>query len=171
MQTEAIATAAQCIVGSVLGGGKVLTCGNGISAIDAQYFATLMQHRFERERPGLPAIALNADTTTLTAVACDEGFDTVFAKQISTLGHPGDVLLAVAAGDAAENLFSATLAAQERQMPVILLTGADRKLAESLSDNVVEIRTPSAAMARTLENHRLVLHCLCDLIDLQLMGG
>ncbi len=171
IQAEAIAAAANCIVSSLLGGGKVLSCGNSISGVDAQYFATLMQHRFERERPGLPAIALNSDTTTLATVACDEGFDAVFAKQISTLGHPGDVLLALTARDTAESFVRAAAAAQERQMPVILLTGVHSGLSGLPGDNVIEIRAPATSVARTLENHRLVLHCLCDLIDLQLMGG
>lgn len=171
-QAEAIVMAAQLIVSSLLGGGKMLSCGNGCSAADAQYFAAQMLHRFERERPGLPAIALNSDTATLTAIAIDEGFSAIFAKQVSALGHPGDVLLALSVNGAAGNMIAAIKAAEERQMQIIALTGSDGgDLASELRSSDIEIRAPATESARILENHRLVIHCLCDLIDLQLMGG
>jgi phosphoheptose isomerase len=171
-QSGAIAAAAEGIVASLLGGGKILSCGNGSSAADAQYFASLMQHRFERERPGLPAVALNSDAAILTAVALDEGFSEIFAKQVSALGHPGDVLLILSINGTASNTVAALSAAQERQMRVVALTGRDGgTVAEGLRETDVEIRSPADSAARILENHRLVLHCLCDLIDLQLMGG
>lgn len=172
VQTAAIVDAAQAIVNSLLGGGKVLCCGNGSSAADAQYFAAQMQHRFDRERPGLPAIAINSDAATLTAIAIDEGFSAIFAKQVSTLGHPGDVLLAMGVSGTAVNTIAAVDAAHEQQMPVIAVTGRDGgELATRLRPGDIEIRTPAENAARILENHRLVIHCLCDLIDLQLMGG
>ena len=171
-QAEPIATAAECIVNSLLGGGKMLSCGNGSSAADAQYFAAQMQHRFERERPGLPAVALNSDAVTLTAIAVDEGFSAIFAKQISALGHPGDVLLTLGIDGTASNIIAAIEAAKERQLQVIALTGRDGGgVADRLRNNDIEIRAPGTEAARILENHRLVIHCLCDLIDLQLMGG
>lgn len=171
-QSSAIATAAGSIVASLLGGGKILSCGNGSSAADAQYFAALMQHRFERERPGLPAVALNSDAAILTAVALDEGFSEIFAKQVSALGHPGDVLLILSINGTASNTVAALTAAQERQMRVVALTGRDGgAVAAGLRETDIEIRSPADSAARILENHRLVLHCLCDLIDLQLMGG
>ena len=171
-QAAPIAMAAQCIVNCLLGGGKVLSCGNGSSAADAQYFAAQMQHRYERERPGLPAIALNSDAAILTAIAVDEGFSAIFAKQISALGHPGDVLLTMSINGTAENMVTAIDAAADRQMRVIALTGRDGgDVALKLRTNDIEIRTPAADAARILENHRLVIHCLCYLIDLQLMGG
>lgn len=171
-QAAPIARAAQCIVTSLLGGGKVLSCGNGGSAADAQYFAAQMQHRFERERPGLPAVALNSDVATLTAIAVDEGFSEIFAKQVSTLGHPGDVLFALSINGTASNMTAAVEAAMDRQMQVIAMTGRDGgDVAARLRANDIEIRTPAVRAARILENHRLVIHCLCDLIDLQLMGG
>ena len=171
-QSGVIAHAAQCIVESLLGGGKILSCGNGSSAADAQYFAALMQHRFERERPGLPAVALNSDAATLTAIALDEGFSEIFAKRVSALGHPGDVLLILSINGTASNTVSALAAAQERQMRVVALTGRDGgDVADALRDTDIEIRSPADSPARILENHRLVLHCLCDLIDFQLMGG
>lgn len=171
-QGAAIVTAAQTVVASLLGGGKLLSCGNGGSAADAQYFAAQMQHRFERERPGLPAIALNSDAATLTAIALEEGFSEIFAKQISALGHPGDVLLLFSISGSASNTAAAVDAARERQMRVVALTGRDGgSVAERLGTDDIEIRTPAVESSRILENHRLVIHCLCDLIDLQLMGG
>lgn len=171
-QAAPIATAAQCIVNSLLGGGKVLSCGNGGSAADAQYFAAQMQHRFDRERPGLPAVALNSDPAILTAIAADEGFSEVFAKQVNALGHPGDVLLAMSTRGAAGNMIAAVEAAKERQLQIVALTGQDGgEVAARLRPADVEIRMPASEVARVLENHRLVIHCLCDLIDLQLMGG
>lgn len=171
-QAAPIANAASTIVNALLGGGKVLCCGNGSSAADAQYFAAQMQHRFERERPGLPAIALNSDAAILTAIALDEGFSEIFAKQVGALGHPGDVLLAMSISGSAINTLTAVDAAHERLMPVIALTGrGGGELAGRLRAQDVEIRTPADKSARILENHRLVIHCLCDLIDLQLMGG
>lgn len=167
-----IAEAAQCIVTSLLGGGKVLSCGNGSSAADAQYFAAQMQHRFERERPGLPAVALNSDAAILTAIAIDEGYSAIFAKQVSALGHPGDVLLVFSISGQAVNTIAAVEAAEERQMQIVALTGHDGgDVAARLRPTDIEIRTPAEESARILENHRLVIHCLCDLIDLQLMGG
>ena len=171
-QAGPIVAAAECIVGSLLGGGKLLSCGNGGSAADAQYFAAQMQHRFIRERPGLPAVALNSDTAVLTAIALDDGFSEIFAKRVSALGHPGDVLLTLSVNGTASNTIAAVAAAQERQMHVVALTGrGGGSLAEMLRPNDTEIRTPADDLARILENHRLVLHCLCDLIDVQLMGG
>ena len=171
-QSGPIALAARRVVDGLLGGGKVLCCGNGSSAADAQYFAAHMQHRFLRERPGLPAMALTADTATLTAIALDEGFDAIYAKQVSALGHPGDILLTLSVNGSAGNLIAAVDAARERQMSLIALTGRDGGIvAERLRTDDTGIRTPTDDPARILENHRLVLHCLLDLIDLQLMGG
>ncbi len=171
-QAAPIARAARCVVGCLLDGGKVLSCGNGSSAADAQYFAAQMQHRFERERPALPAVALTADTTILTAIAVDDGLDAIFAKQVGALGQPGDVLIVLSIRDAATNLQRALEASRERQMQVIALTGGtDADTADGLHAEDIEIRAPGFEAARILENHRLVIHCLCDLIDLQLMGG
>lgn len=171
-QAVPIARAAQCIVDCLLDGGKVLSCGNGNSAADAQYFAAQMRHRFERERPALPAVALSSDTTILTAIAADEGLDAIFAKQVSALGQPGDVLVILSTKDAADNLHRALEVSRERQMKVIGLTGYDSEVVVAgLNDDDIEIRAPGCEAARILENHRLVIHCLCDLIDMQLMGG
>lgn len=171
-QAGSIARAAQSIVDSLLGGGKVLCCGNGCSAADAQYFAAQLLHRFERERPGLPALALSVEGAVLSAIAGSEGFDQVYATQIGVLGHPGDVLVTMHARDASGGLLPAIAAAQDRQLRVIALTGSDGDaVSASLHGTDIEIRSPAIQVARILENHRLVIHCLCDLIDLQLMGG
>lgn len=171
-QVGAIAAAATLIVDSLLAGGKVLSCGNGSSAADAQYFAAHMQHRFQRERPGLPAMALTADAATLTAIALDEGINAIFAKQINSLGHPGDVLLTLGIGGTAGNLVAAVETAKERQLHLVALTGRDGgAVAQQLRPGDVEVRAPASEPARILENHRLVLHCLFDVIDLQLLGG
>jgi phosphoheptose isomerase len=162
-QVAPIAKAAKLIVASLLAGGKVLICGNGSSAADAQYFAAHMQHRFQRERPGLPAMAVTADTVTRTAIAVDDGFDAIYAKQISALGHPGDVLLTLSVNGTA---------AREQQMNIVALTGRNGGIvAGQMRPEDSEIRAPAEEPARILENDRLVLHCLFDVIDLQLMGG
>jgi phosphoheptose isomerase len=171
-QAAPIALAAQQIVDCLLRGGKILTCGSASCAADAQYFVAQMQHRFARARPGLPALALGAEPVVMNAIASDEGFDELFATQLRVLGQPGDLLFALSVDGTAENTCRAVDAARERQMPVIALTGHDGgETAARLGAEDVEIRTPASQAARVLENHRLVIHCLCDLIDLQLMGG
>ncbi len=169
---EPIANAAAMIVGSLLEGGKVLSCGNGGSAGDAQHFSSEMLNRYERERPGLPAIALSTDTSTLTSIANDYAYEQVFAKQVSALGHPGDVLLAISTSGNSGNIVSAVNVAEERQMHVIALTGRDGgEVARNLRARDIEIRVPSDSTARIQEVHLLTIHCLCDLIDTQLLGS
>ena len=166
-----IAAAAQGIVGSLLQGGKVLSCGNGGSAGDAQHFSSEMLNRFERERPGLPALALTTDTSTLTSIANDYHFDEVFARQIRALGQAGDLLLAISTSGSSPNVLAAVAAAHEQEMGVVALTGRDGgELAQRLSDGDIEIRVPSDSTARIQEVHLLTIHCLCDLIDEQLLG-
>ena len=167
-----IAAAAQRIVGSLLQGGKVLSCGNGGSAGDAQHFSSEMLNRFERERAGLPALALTTDTSTLTSIANDYHFDEVFARQIRALGHPGDLLLAISTSGSSPNILAAVAAAHEQEMGVVALTGRDGgELAQSLCDDDIEIRVPSDSTARIQEVHLLTIHCLCGLIDEQLLGA
>jgi D-sedoheptulose 7-phosphate isomerase len=167
-----IAAAAQRIVGSLLQGGKVLSCGNGGSAGDAQHFSSEMLNRFERERAGLPALALTTDTSTLTSIANDYHFDEVFARQIRALGHPGDLLLAISTSGSSPNILAAVAAAHEQEMGVVALTGRDGgELAQSLCGDDIEIRVPSDSTARIQEVHLLTIHCLCGLIDEQLLGA
>lgn len=171
MLSRPIADAVQALVGCITGGGKVLACGNGGSASDAQHFAAEFVGRFERERPGLAAIALNTDTSVLTAIANDYAFDTVYAKQVQALGAPGDVLLAISTSGNSANVLAAVEAAQAREMTVIALTGRNGgKLRERLTETDVHICVPHERTARIQEVHILVVHCLCDAVDTQLLG-
>lgn len=169
---ELIEFASQKIVEALVDDKKVLCCGNGGSAGDAQHFSSEMLNRFERERPALPAIALTTDSSTITSIANDYHFDEVFAKQIRALGQPGDILLIYTSSGNSGNLLRAAKVAQDKEMTVIALTGKDGGgLAQNLKESDIEIRVPSNSTARVQEVHLLITHCLCDLIDHQLFGG
>jgi D-sedoheptulose 7-phosphate isomerase len=168
---EPIARAGFAIAECLLDSGKVLSCGNGGSAGDAQHFSSEMLNRFERERPGLPAFALTTDASTVTSIANDYQFADIFAKQIRALGHPGDVLLAFTTSGNSHNILNALDAAHERGMRVILVTGRDGgNAARSLAATDIELRVPSDSTARIQEAHLTIIHCLCDLIDNHLLG-
>jgi D-sedoheptulose 7-phosphate isomerase len=167
----AIAAGAALMTRSLLGNGKILSCGNGGSAGDAQHFSSEMLNRFEMERPGLPAMALTTDSSTLTSIANDYSYDEVFAKQVRALGQPGDILLAITTSGNSVSVNLGVEAAHERGMPVVSLSGRDGGgLASLLEAGDVEIRVPSERTARIQEVHLLVIHCLCDLIDSSLLG-
>ena len=169
--SKPIADAVSAVVGSITGGGKVLACGNGGSASDAQHFAAEFIGRFERERPGLAAIALTTDSSILTAVGNDYSFDAIFSKQVQALGSPGDVLLAISTSGNSANVLAAVEAAHAKEMTVIALTGrGGGKMGEQLTETDVHICVPHERTARIQEVHLLVLHCLCDAVDLQLLG-
>lgn len=160
------------MVRCLLENGKILCCGNGGSAGDAQHFSAELLNRFERERPGLPALALTTDSSTITAIANDYSYEEVFSKQVSALGQAGDVLLAISTSGNSANVIQAIKAGQDREMLVIALTGKDGgTVARSLSDQDVEIRVSSDSTARIQEVHLVVIHCLCDFIDTQLFPG
>ena len=164
--------AANCISRSLLNEGKILSCGNGGSAGDAQHFSAELLNRFEIERPGLPAVALTTDSSTLTAIANDYNYDQIFSKQIHALGTNRDVLLAISTSGNSPNIVKAVQAAHEREMIVLCLTGKKGgKLAELLKGDDIEIRVPSNRTARIQEVHLLVIHCLCDIIDAILFRG
>ena len=166
-----IAEAAEKMVQCLLTGHKILSCGNGGSAADAQHFSSEMLNRFETERPSLPAIALTTDTSTLTAIANDYQYNQVFSKQIHALGQQGDILLAISTSGNSENILAALQAAHERGMTVIALTGRDGGMMDSqLESGDIEIRIPADVTARIQETHILVIHCLCDVIDKSLFG-
>jgi len=166
-----IAKAAEMMVDALVTQRKILACGNGGSAADAQHFSSELLNRYEVERPALPAIALTTDTSTLTAVANDYAYEEVFAKQIHALGQPGDVLLAISTSGQSPNVLKAIEAAHHRQMTVIALTGKDGgELAKMLQGDDVECRVPAFVTARIQETHLLVIHCLCDYIDQRLFG-
>lgn len=166
-----ITQASELMVQSLLAGHKILSCGNGGSAADAQHFSAEMLNRFEVERPSLPALALTTDTSTLTSIANDYSYNDIFAKQIRALGQAGDVLLAISTSGNSANVISAIQAAHDRNMVIVALTGKDGGMMTSLlhADDV-EICVPAQSTARIQETHLLVIHCLCDLIDQQLFG-
>lgn len=169
--TGAIAKAADTICQCLKNGYKILSCGNGGSAADAQHFSSELLNRFERDRPALPAIALTTDSSTLTSIANDYRFAEVFAKQIRALGQTGDALLAISTSGNSENIITAISAAHEKGVKVIALTGRDGgTITNLLTDEDVEVRIPSDNTARIQEVHLLVIHCICDIIDHQLFG-
>lgn len=166
-----IVSASEVITGSLLQGKKVLCCGTAGSGGLAQYFASTLLNRYERERPGLPAIALNADTQTMTAIANDNTYREVFSKQLRVLAQEGDVLLVISTSGNSRNACEAVKASHERGVNVIALTGRDGgDMADLLNENDVEVRVPAQSIARIQEVHLLVLHSLCDLIDTQIFG-
>jgi len=168
---DLIVYASQKIVESLVSDKKILACGNGGSAGDAQHFSSEMLNRFERERPALPAVALTTDSLTITSVANDYHFDEVFAKQIRALGQAGDILLVYSTSGNSQNVIRATKTAHDKEMTVIALTGKDGgALSSTLKETDVEIRVPAESTARIQEVHLLITHCLCDLIDSQLFG-
>ena len=169
--SHAIAAAARSMTDALLDDGKVLSCGNGGSAGDSQHFSSELLNRFEMERPGLPAIALTTDTSTLTSIANDYSYEDIFAKQIRALGRQNDVLLAISTSGNSENVCRAIVAAHDRAMRIVALTGRDGgRMAALLQDDDVEIRVPANRTARIQEVHLVVIHCLCDLIDTTLLG-
>lgn len=166
-----IAAAAERVAQCLLSDGKVLSCGNGGSAGDAQHFSSEMLNRFETERPGLAAMALTTDTSTLTSIANDYDFDQIFSKQVRALGQPNDLLLAISTSGNSRNVIQAVQAAHEREMGVIALTGkSGGQLAELLRPSDIHICVPSESTARIQEVHLLAIHCLCDAIDCLLLG-
>lgn len=166
-----IDAAAKLMITALLDNKKILSCGNGGSAGDAQHFSSELLNRYERERPSLPGIALSTDTSTLTSIANDYSYEEIFSKQIKALGQPGDILLAISTSGNSANVMEAINAAHERGMSVVALTGKDGgKMAPLLYGNDVEIRVPANKTNRIQETHLLVIHCLCDLIDRGLFG-
>ena len=166
----AICAAAAAMTRCLLEDGKILSCGNGGSAADAQHFSSELLNRFELERPGLPAVALTTDSSTLTSIANDYTFADIFAKQVRALGQPADVLLAISTSGNSENVVRAIQAAHERGLRVVALTGRDGgMIAGILRDEDIEIRVPAERTCRIQEVHLLAIHCLCDLIDAELL--
>jgi len=166
-----ITDGAACIIKALLSDRKILACGNGGSAADSQHFSSELLNRFEQERPGLPAMALTTDSSTLTSIANDYHYDDIFAKQVRALGQPGDVLLAISTSGNSRNVVRAIEAAKEREMVVVALNGRDGgDMANAMTENDVNICINGPSTARIQEIHIIVIHCLCDLIDHQLLG-
>lgn len=163
---EPIARGVEAMVSCLGSGGKILSCGNGGSAADAQHFSSELLNRFERERPALPAVALTTDSSTLTSIANDYDYNEVFAKQIRALGRPNDCLLAISTSGNSGNVNHAITCAIEQDMKLVALTGRDGgKAAQLLRPGDVEIRVPAQSTARIQEVHLLTIHCLCSQID------
>ncbi len=166
-----IAAAAEAMTATLRAGGKIMACGNGGSAADAQHFAAELLNRFEMERAPLAAVALTTDTSTLTSIANDYHYDLVFAKQVLALGRPGDVLLAISTSGNSPNVLAAMQAAQSKGVRVVALTGKEGgKMATALKPDDLHLCVPADRTARIQEVHLLVLHCLCDGIDTLLPG-
>jgi D-sedoheptulose 7-phosphate isomerase len=170
--SRSVPAAGKLMSDALLEDGKILSCGNGGSAGDAQHFSSELLNRFEMERPGLPAVALTTDSSTLTSIANDYSYEDIFGKQIRALGRPNDVLLAISTSGNSENVCRAIVAAHDRGMHVVALTGRDGgRMAGLLRDDDVELRVPATRTARIQEVHLVVIHCLCDLIDMSLLGA
>ena len=168
---QPISYAAQAMVACLMNDGKILSCGNGGSAADAQHFAAELVNRFEIERPGLAAIALTTDSSVLTSIANDYDFSKIFSRQVRSLGMAGDMLLAISTSGNSINVVEAVHAAHERGMLVVALIGREGgAIREILSADDIRICVDAHNTARIQEVHLLVLHCLCDGIDHLLLG-
>ena len=166
-----VATGVSIFVDALTNGNKILVCGNGGSAADAQHFAAELTGRFERERPGLAAIALTTDTSAITAIGNDYGYDMIFSRQVEALGSPGDVLVAISTSGNSANVIKAMEVAREKEMTIVALTGKDGgKMAEMVQETDLHINVNHQRTARVQEVHILVLHCLCDGVDNTLLG-
>jgi phosphoheptose isomerase len=169
--SDAIARAGAIMVQCLIDGRKILACGNGGSACDAEYFVSLMLDRHERERPSLPAIALTHSAVNITAMANNDSFNDVYAKQVRALGNEGDVLLVFSTSGNSKSCVRAIESALSRDMLIIAITGKDGgTMAGLIGSNDIEVRVPSNSVPRIREVHRLVIHTLADFIDNSLFG-
>jgi D-sedoheptulose 7-phosphate isomerase len=166
-----IAGAIEALTHALINGGKILACGNGGSAGDAQHFAAELIGRFEAERQELAAIALTTDSSILTAVGNDYSFNQIFSRQVRGLGHAGDVLLAISTSGNSGNVIEAIRAAHQAEMRVVALTGrGGGQIGEMLNDDDIHLCVPADRTARIQETHLVIIHCLCDGIDALLLG-
>lgn len=166
-----VARGANLLIETLLDGGKIMVCGNGGSAADAQHFSAELLNRFEMERPGLAGLALTTDTSTLTSIANDYSYEEIFAKQVRALGQNPDVLVIITTSGNSSNLCRAAQAAHEKDIRCIALNGkSGGRLNEILRDGDVNILVPGTSTARIQEVHGIVIHCFCDLIDKHLLG-
>jgi len=167
-----ISVAVELMFLALSNGNRILACGNGGSAAHAQHFSAGLVGRFERERLPLPALSLSTDPSILTAIGNDYSFAEIFSKQVQAYGQAGDVLLAISIDGNSANVMMAIETAQERDMRVVALTGkGGGAIASLLSDADVHVCVPDDRMTRIQEVHLLIIHCLCDGIDVALFGG
>ncbi|MBS1269104.1 MAG: Phosphoheptose isomerase [Gammaproteobacteria bacterium] len=168
---EPISLAADRISRTLLNGGKILICGNGGSAADAQHFSSELLNRFEAERPGLPAVAITTDASTLTSIANDYDYSDIFGRQIHALGQPDDILFAITTSGNSANITKALHAGHEKDMICIALNGRDGgQAAQVMRGEDINILAPGKSTARVQEIHGLIIHCICDLIDWKIFG-
>ena len=161
-----IQKAAEIMITSLQKGGKVLACGNGGSASDAQHFSSELINRFEKERQALPAIALTTDSSVLTSIANDYAYTNIFARQVEALGNQNDVLFAISTSGNSSNVNKACEIAHQKGMCIVAIDGKDGGgIPEIITTDDIEIRVPSNSTARIQEVHLLIIHCLCHLID------
>ena len=160
------AAAAEAMVAAIRRGGKLLACGNGGSAADAQHFAAELVGRFERERRAIPSIALTTDTSILTSIANDSAYARVFARQVEALGDPGDVLLGISTSGASPSVLAAFASARAGGLTTVALTGRDGGALGAAAD--IHINVPAASTARVQEVHRTLLHAMCELVEREL---
>lgn len=170
--TPAIATASEAMVGALLNEGKIICCGEGCSGLLSQHFAAVLLNRFQRERPGLPAIALNGDAAMLTAIATDASFNEIFAKQIRTLAQPHDILLLISHGTGSGTALQTIQSAHDRNIRVVVLCiNNDNDIRALLTTDDIELNVGDVQRAAFMEIALLTLHSLCELIELQLFGS
>ena len=163
---ESVARGVLAMVDCLRAGGKVMACGNGGSAADAQHFAAELIGRFERERQELAAIALTTDTSILTAIGNDYSYDEIFNKQVRGLGKKGDILLGISTSGNSKNVVKAIEAAKKMGIKIIALTGnGGGKIAQLLDQDDIHLCAPSTRTARIQETHLVLLHALCDGVD------
>ena len=166
MLSESLSAAATVLSQSLINGGKILLCGNGSAAAETQRMAAKLINRFEKQRPGLPAIDLTANGVMLTAISSDFDYSEIYSKQIRALGKAEDVLIVFSSSGNSKNIIKALEAAELRALKVIALTGKDGgEIAQRLGSNDIELRAPSHRSARIQESHQFLANCLCELVD------
>ena len=159
----ATVAAAEAMITALRAGGKILVCGNGGSASDAQHFAAELVGRFERERPALASIALTTDTSILTAIANDYAYAKIFARQVEAIGREGDVLMGISTSGGSHNVLEAFATAKRCGLTTVALTGRDGGVVGASAD--IHINVPSGSTARAQEVHRTLLHAICELVE------
>ena len=166
VSARAVVAAVETLHEAIGGGAKVLIFGNGGSAADAQHFACELVGRFLRERRAVPALALTTDSSTMTAIANDYGFERVFARQIEALGRPGDVAIGISTSGTSPNVLAGLQCARARGLKTVAFTGGSGGSVGAAAD--VHVNVPHAVTPRVQEVHRTLIHAVCDLVERRL---